>query len=78
ISKTKMHAALHTPDDILRFSTAVLFSTERYEAFNGVFRRCSVLSNRQAPSRDIAHTFAHFDRIQHITSGGFWKDPTTQ
>jgi hypothetical protein len=51
-----------------------MFSTERFESFNGVFRECSVYSNRSSPSRDIAHTFAQFDCTKHIFSGGYWYD----
>jgi hypothetical protein len=33
-----------------------------------------VLSNHQAPSRDIAAKFADLDRVKHILSGGYWFD----
>lgn len=33
---------------------------------------CSVLSNHQAPSRDIALKCADLDRVKHILSGGYW------
>ncbi|TFY61280.1 hypothetical protein EVJ58_g4612 [Rhodofomes roseus] len=33
-----------------------------------------VLSNHQAPSRDIAWTFADLGRFKHAVSGGWWKD----
>ncbi|KAJ6538430.1 hypothetical protein B0H10DRAFT_2203947 [Mycena sp. CBHHK59/15] len=41
-------------------------------SFNTVFRLCSVLSNHQAPSCDIAFKFADLDHVKHILSGGFW------
>ncbi|KAI0828596.1 hypothetical protein BC628DRAFT_1428616 [Trametes gibbosa] len=72
--KNKFHILAHLPDNIERFGPALLFSTERYESFNHVFRLCSIHSNRQAPSRDIAKTFANQDRCRHIASGGFWQD----
>jgi hypothetical protein len=72
--KAKFHFLLHLPENIRRFGPAIMFSTERFESFNSVFRECSIHSNRQAPSRDIAHTFAHLDRVKHILSGGYWYD----
>lgn len=72
--KPKFHILLHIPFFIRRFGPAILASTERFESFNTVFRHCSVLSNRQAPSRDIAAAFAGFDRCRHMSSGGFWKE----
>lgn len=72
--KHKFHILSHLPDHILRFGPALLFSTERYESFNRIFRLCSIHSNRQAPSRDIAITFANQDRCRHILTGGFWYD----
>lgn len=50
------------------------FATEIFECFNAIFRMRSVLSNHQAPSRDIAVKFADLDRVKHIFSGGYWKD----
>ncbi|KAF8214703.1 hypothetical protein K438DRAFT_2138088 [Mycena galopus ATCC 62051] len=74
ISKPKFHFLLHLPFFIRRFGPAVLFSTERYEAYNAVFRACSIYSNRLTPSRDIAWSFAGIDRVKHIATGGWWKD----
>ncbi|KAJ7912613.1 hypothetical protein B0H13DRAFT_2232426 [Mycena leptocephala] len=72
--KLKLHVLEHIPDDIRRRGPAVRFSTEVFECFNAIFRLCSVLSNHQAPSRDIAAKFADLDRMKHILSGGYWFD----
>ncbi|KAL6300498.1 hypothetical protein BKA93DRAFT_696210, partial [Sparassis latifolia] len=68
--KGKLHVLKHILADIRRFGPAVRFSTEIFECFNVIFRMCSVLSNHQAPSRDIAHKLADIDRVKHILSGG--------
>lgn len=60
---------------IRRFGPAILFSTERYESFNHVYRLASIYSNRQAPSRDSCQLFAAQDHVKHIVTGGFWNDP---
>ncbi|KAJ7751043.1 hypothetical protein B0H16DRAFT_1887592 [Mycena metata] len=70
--KLKLHVLLHIVQDIRRRGPAVRFSTEVFECFNAIFRLCSVLSNHQAPSRDIAAKFADLDRVKHILSGGYW------
>ncbi|KAJ6601678.1 hypothetical protein B0H10DRAFT_1958311 [Mycena sp. CBHHK59/15] len=72
--KLKLHVLEHIPEDIRRRGPAVRFSTEVFECFNAIFRLCSVLSNYQAPSRDIAAKFADLDRVKHILSGGYWFD----
>ncbi|KAG9075471.1 hypothetical protein FRC06_010073, partial [Ceratobasidium sp. 370] len=59
---------------IHRFGPALLFSTERFESFNGVFRAASTFSNRQAPSRDIAQRFGDLERVKHVYSGGYWYE----
>ena len=74
INKPKLHILQHIVEDIKRFGPAIGLSTEGFESFNGVFRMCSILSNHQAPSRDIANKFAELNRVKHIISGGFWKD----
>ncbi|OBZ77222.1 hypothetical protein A0H81_02596, partial [Grifola frondosa] len=74
ISKPKFHFLVHLPAYIRRFGPAVLFSTERYESFNHVFRLASIYSNRQAPSRDTCNAFAAQDIIKHVATGGFWFD----
>ena len=78
ISKPKFHFLIHLPAFIRRFGPAILFSTERYESFNHVFRLSCIYSNRQAPSRDSCNTFAAQDRIKHITTGGYWLDANTR
>ncbi|KAJ7857330.1 hypothetical protein B0H14DRAFT_3639627, partial [Mycena olivaceomarginata] len=75
ISKPKFHFLLHLPFFIRRFGPIILFSTEHYEAYNAVFRACSIYSNHLTPSRDIAWSFAGIDRVKHI---GWWKDSRTQ
>ena len=74
MTKPKFHFLLHLPFYIHHFGPALLFSTERYESFNTVFRLTCIHSNRQAPSRDCSTTFAHLDRVKHIISGGYWYD----
>jgi hypothetical protein len=76
--KIKLHLLAHLPDDVRRFGPGIRFSTEIYEAYNGVFRLCSIYSNRLAPSRDISLKFASMDRVKHLLSGGYWTDPTSK
>ncbi|KAI0369657.1 hypothetical protein BV20DRAFT_945672 [Pilatotrama ljubarskyi] len=70
--KNKLHILTHLPAHIRRHGPALLFSTERYESFNHIFRLCSIHSNRQAPSRDIAAAFANQERCRHMVTGGYW------
>ncbi|KAF8868695.1 hypothetical protein BD779DRAFT_1459482 [Infundibulicybe gibba] len=78
LSKPKFHFLIHIPGYIRRFGPAILFSTERYESFNHVFRLTCIHSNRQAPSRDSCRTFSIQDRMKHIVFGGYWLDPTSK
>lgn len=59
--KPKFHFLVHLTSYIRRFGPALLFSTERFESFNGVFRAASMFSNRHSPSRDIAMKLAEID-----------------
>ncbi|KAK7453960.1 hypothetical protein VKT23_011472 [Stygiomarasmius scandens] len=71
--KIKLHLLKHIPEHIHRFGPAVQFSTEVFECFNAVFRMSSVLSNHQAPSRDIAVKNCDMGWIKHLLTGGLWQ-----
>ncbi|KIK71835.1 hypothetical protein PAXRUDRAFT_181764, partial [Paxillus rubicundulus Ve08.2h10] len=77
-TKAKFHFLLHLPMFIRRFGPAILFSTERFESFNHIFRLTAIYSNHQAPSRDTCQVFSEQDTVKHIVSGGFWLDPKTR
>ncbi|KAF8595090.1 hypothetical protein BDV93DRAFT_457655 [Ceratobasidium sp. AG-I] len=72
--KTKLHILTHAPFHVRRFGPLLGPDSERFESFNSVFRTCSVLSNREAPSLDIAKAMAGMDIIRHIALGGKWFD----
>ncbi|KAL0565048.1 hypothetical protein V5O48_016984 [Marasmius crinis-equi] len=71
--KIKLHILVHLPAQIRRRGPAVRFSTEVDEVFNAVFRLCSVFSNHQAASQDIARKLADLDCVKHIVTGGYWQ-----
>ncbi len=73
MQKIKYHLLAHLREDILRFGPLLGVATETYEAFNAIFRFCSVLSNHMAPSRDIAMQLAEQESLRHILSGGYWR-----
>ena len=78
LMKIKFHILSHFVKHVRRFGPAILLSTEQYESFNQVFCLCSIYSNRQALSRDIASTFTHLDRCRHIMTGEHWLDAKSQ
>ncbi|KAI6148028.1 hypothetical protein BKA82DRAFT_151609, partial [Pisolithus tinctorius] len=69
-NKPKFHIIRHLPDHIQHFGPAILFATEGFESYNAVIRDHSIHSNRQAPSRDIAHGMARCHHVCHFLSGG--------
>jgi len=74
VTKPKLHLLTHLPDDIKRYGPLVGEATETFECFNAVFRFCSVLSNHQAPSRDIAIQLADQEGFKQRVTGGWWFD----
>ncbi|KAJ7732086.1 hypothetical protein B0H14DRAFT_2314270, partial [Mycena olivaceomarginata] len=74
LAKIKLHLLAHILDDVRRFGPLIRVATEIYEAYNGVFRLCSLYSNCLAPSRDISRKFASMSRVKHFLSGGYWWD----
>jgi hypothetical protein len=72
LDKNKVHLVTHAPADARRFGPLPRSSVETFECYNSVFRRCAILSNRQAVSRDVARQFARMDRLKHLVSGGFY------
>ncbi|TFK20048.1 hypothetical protein FA15DRAFT_600415 [Coprinopsis marcescibilis] len=74
LTKFKLHALTHLPDDVKRFGPAILFSTEVFECWNAIFRLCSILSNHLSPSHDIADTLSGMERFKHQVSGGWWRN----
>ncbi|KAJ3738322.1 hypothetical protein DFH05DRAFT_1454991 [Lentinula detonsa] len=76
--KIKIHLLTHLKSDVQRFGPPIRYSTEVFEGFNAVFRLCSIYSNHQAPSRDIAYQFASMGRLKHLLSGGFFQIKISQ
>ena len=74
IDMMKLQVLPHLADDIHQFGPAIRYSTEIFECYNAIFRLCSVLSNHQAPSHDIANKFASMDCLKHMLSGGYWEE----
>ncbi|KAJ7593645.1 hypothetical protein C8J56DRAFT_1043447 [Mycena floridula] len=73
IMKIKLHLLAHLPEDAQAFGPLVGVATEVFEAFNGVFRFASVLSNHISPSRDIAIQLADQEGLKHRATGGWWN-----
>lgn len=78
LAKIKLHLLTHLDEDVRMFGPLVGMATENYEAFNAIFRFCSVLSNHLAPSRDIAHQLASQEGIKHLMLGGWWPEADGQ
>jgi hypothetical protein len=78
VNKPKFHHLRHFPESIRRLGQAGLFSTEKFESFNGVLRNASVHSNKQSPGRDIAISFDNYNSLRFLLSGGFFYNPTSK
>ncbi|EHS64512.1 uncharacterized protein PGTG_20974 [Puccinia graminis f. sp. tritici CRL 75-36-700-3] len=77
VNKPKIHMLLHLAESIRRFGPASLCSTEKFESYNGVLRKASVHSNKQAPGRDVAISFESYASLRFILSEGVIYDHTT-
>jgi hypothetical protein len=75
VNKPKFHMLFHLTESISCFGPASLFATERFEGYNSVLRNALIQSNRQSPSKDIGVTFANFQNLRHLFSGGSFWDP---
>ena len=51
-----------------------IYFVYRFEAMNSFLRAQNVYSNRRAPSRDIAQSFATISDVRYICSGGYMED----
>lgn len=71
-NKNKFHHLLNPPQSSLRFGPESLFSTERFESFNGVLQNASVHSNKQSPGRYKAITFENYNFPQFLLSGSLF------
>ncbi len=74
-NKPKFHLLLHLLLHIHRFGPAILMATEGFESYNFVIRLRSILSNRHAPSVDIAAAMSFMHAVRHLVSGGFVEVP---
>ncbi|KIK52226.1 hypothetical protein GYMLUDRAFT_77906 [Collybiopsis luxurians FD-317 M1] len=72
VDKIKLHLLNHLGDDIQHFVPLVRVATERYEAWNAIFRSCLIFSNHLAPSRDIAWQLASQEGLRQCLSNGWW------
>ncbi|PBK87892.1 hypothetical protein ARMGADRAFT_1047540 [Armillaria gallica] len=73
IVKIKLHLLTHICQDIPCFGPPIQNSTEVFKGFNAIFRLCSILSNHQVLSRDIAFKFASMDRLKHMLRSSILK-----
>lgn len=75
-NKPKFHMLLHLAFSIEQFGPPPppLCATQIFESYNGVMRKSSVHSNRQAPGRDIATSFNDERLISMLVSDSFFHD----
>jgi len=72
INKMKLQILPNLVENFCHFGPAIRYSMGIFECFYTIFCLCSVLSNHQAPSHDIASKFASMDSLKHMLSRGYW------
>jgi hypothetical protein len=78
VNKPKLHHIKHLPESIERLGNATLFSTEKFESYNGFLRQGAIHSNRQAPGCNLAITFDNYSNLKYVLSGGLIYDEKTK
>ncbi|KAI0691320.1 hypothetical protein BC835DRAFT_1307531 [Cytidiella melzeri] len=61
------------PLRIIEKGPVVIYLTEIFECWNTIFWTCSILSNHQSPSHNIAESFGKLECFKHLISGGWWR-----
>ncbi|KAI9103442.1 hypothetical protein DFS34DRAFT_683399 [Phlyctochytrium arcticum] len=74
MEKAKFHLLVHLPRCVDLFGPAIGQATERFESNNHVIRDTCALTNRSAPSLDIAKALAMWHVFRHAAAGGWWWD----
>ena len=72
-NKNKFNILVHAPMHIERHGPLPFSMAEVFERNNATMRHESVLSNHQAPSRDIARAFQEKRTFAHLLSGGRYR-----
>lgn len=72
LEKSKLHLMCHVASDARRFGPMPRSSVETFECFNSIFRRCAVLSNRQAVSHDVSNQFSRMGVVKQMLAGGYF------
>lgn len=70
VNKPKFHMLDHLALSIAHLGNETLFSTEKFESFNSILQKALVHSNHHRPGHDLAVTFANYEAMQAILSGG--------
>ncbi|RPA89454.1 hypothetical protein L873DRAFT_1614891, partial [Choiromyces venosus 120613-1] len=76
--KPKYHMLCHASYWMQQYGPQVNYHVEEEEAMNSCLRLQLEHSNRQGPSRDLAHRFAVSEGLKFILQGGRWVNPKSK
>ncbi|KAL5500044.1 hypothetical protein EMCRGX_G011538 [Ephydatia muelleri] len=71
--KSKIHLLLHFPEHMQMLGPTSCYNTERCESYNSLIRCRNIHSNRQAPSKVIANSFAIWESIRFAFAGSSYS-----